>query len=223
MMSIVSPGLPRFASIWPRHALDCEQLSFAIISSISATSVARSLKVPDIAVRSKTAAFFMQHRRALVEYAAGIVGSRAQAEELVQEAWFRLDDAVSKRVIHQPLAYLYRIVRNLALDGRDAAHREGSVVLPADLGDLAKSAEFSGPTPEGIALYKDELRLLLQAMDELPARTRIAFQMHRLGGFKLREIASHLNISLPLAHTLVADGLEHCKERLRWMDSKRIL
>lgn len=173
----------------------------------------------------------MEHRRALIEYAAGIVGSRAQAEDLVQEAWFRLDAAVKKRVIHEPLAYLYRIVRNLALDGRNANVRERGLVTAADIGEIEASphfagqfsSQFSGPTPEGIALYKDELRQLLQAMDELPARTRIAFQMHRLGGYKLREVAAHLNISLPLAHTLVVDGLEHCKERLRWTGSRRFL
>ena len=165
----------------------------------------------------------MEHRRALVEYAARIVGSRAQAEDLVQEAWFRLDAAVRKRAIHEPLAYLYRIVRNLALDGRSAALREGQVVVSSDFSEIARSSQFSGPTPEGIALYKDELRQLLRAMDELPERTRIAFQMHRLGGYKLREIACHLNISLPLAHTLVVDGLEHCKERLGWIGSRRLL
>lgn len=169
---------------------------------------------------SKTVALFTEHRRALIEYAVGFVGSRAQAEDLVQEAWLRLDAAVNKRVIREPQAYLYRIVRNLALDGRRAASSEAKVVMNEDIGEMAKSSQFSGPTPEGIALYKDELRQLLQAMDELPERTRIAFQMHRLGGYRLREIASHLNISLPLAHTLVVDGLEHCKERLQWIESR---
>ena len=105
----------------------------------------------------------MEHRRALVEYAARIVGSRAQAEDLVQEAWFRLDAAVRKRAIHEPLAYLYRIVRNLALDGRSTALREGQVVVSSDFSEIARSSQFSGPTPEGIALYKDELRQLLRA------------------------------------------------------------
>lgn len=171
---------------------------------------------------SETADLFREHRGALIEYAAAIVGSRAQAEDLVQEAWFRLDAAVKRRVIREPLAYLYRIVRNLALDGRSAALREGRVVTATDIADAA-TAQFAGPTPEGIALYRDELRQLLQAMDELPERTRIAFQMHRLGGYKLREIAAHLDISLPLAHTLVVDGLEHCKQRLSWIGSRRSL
>lgn len=169
---------------------------------------------------SKTLTLFVEHRRALIEYAVGFVGSRAQAEDLVQEAWFRLDAAVKNRVIREPQAYLYRIVRNLALDGRRATSSEAKVVMNEDIGEMAKSSQFSGPTPEGIALYKDELRQLLQAMDELPDRTRIAFQMHRLGGYRLREIAAHLNISLPLAHTLVVDGLEHCKERLQWIEPR---
>jgi RNA polymerase sigma-70 factor (ECF subfamily) len=165
----------------------------------------------------------MEHRPALIEYAAGFVGSRAQAEDVVQEAWVRLDAAVQKRPIHEPLAYLYRIVRNLAIDERSAAARERRVFVDPDSGEAAASAQFTGPTPEGVAHYKDELRQLLQAMEALPERTRIAFQMHRLGGYKLREIAEHLGISVPLAHALVVDGLEHCKQRLRWVGPGKIL
>jgi RNA polymerase sigma-70 factor (ECF subfamily) len=149
------------------------------------------------------------------------MGSRAQAEDLVQEAWLRWDSATRTRVIQEPLAYLYRIVRNLALDGRSASLRDGRLAVAASQTADDRLTQFAGPTPEGIALYKDELRQLLAAMDELPERTRVAFQMHRLGGYKLREIAAHLGVSLPLAHKLVVDGLEHCKSRLRWIEGRR--
>lgn len=165
--------------------------------------------------------FFVQHRRALIDYAASIMGSRAQAEDLVQEAWVRWDSAARTRVIQEPLAYIYRIVRNLALDGRTASLRDSRLLASASQAEGDRQAQFAGPTPEGIALYRDELRQLMAAMDELPERTRVAFQMHRLGGYKLREIAVHLGISLPLAHKLVVDGLEHCKSRLRWIDARR--
>ena len=65
--------------------------------------------------RDETLAFFMAHRPKLIGYASGIVGSRAQAEELVQEAWLRFDDACRLRLLEEPLGYLYQIVRNLAL------------------------------------------------------------------------------------------------------------
>lgn len=168
-----------------------------------------------------TTEFFVRHRRALIEYAAGIVGSRSQAEDLVQEAWVRWDNAARTRIIQEPLAYLYRIVRNLALDGRTASSRATEIAAAVAVVANDLHTQFSGPTPEGIALYKDELKQLQAAMDELPERTRIAFQMHRLGGYKLREIAAHLGISLPLAHILVVDGLEHCKKRLSWISARQ--
>src|SRR5919109_618018 len=74
--------------------------------------------------RDETLAFFMAHRPNLVSYASGIVGSRAQAEDVVQEAWLRFDDASRLRLREEPLGYLYRIVRNLALDGRRRLARE---------------------------------------------------------------------------------------------------
>ena len=54
----------------------------------------------------------------------------------------------------------------------------------------------------------------MEALGDLPERTRIACEMHRFGGAKLREIAIYLKISVPLAHKLVADGIDHCRERL---------
>lgn len=167
------------------------------------------------AVPSDTASLFTQHRRSLVEYAASIVGSRAQAEDVVQEAWLRFDEVAHQRLLGEPLAYLYRIVRNVALDGQRTAARETRLLASEPAAVATASSTFS-PTPESVALYKDELRLLHEALAELPKRTRVAFEMHRLGGCKLREIAEHLEISLPLAHRLVADGLEHCRTRLGW-------
>lgn len=166
---------------------------------------------------SDTTSLFIEHRGSLVDYATGLVGSRTHAEDLVQEAWLRLESAVEERIVREPLAYLYRIVRNLALDGHRAAARERRMAEEGDVGAAYLFAGRSVASPESVALHKDELLLLLKALDELPKRTRIAFGMHRIGGYKLREIAAHLDISLPLAQTLVADGLEHCKERLGWV------
>jgi len=159
---------------------------------------------------------FVEHRQELVDYAAGIVGSRTQAEDLVQEAWLRFDEVARQRLLAEPLGYLYRIVRNLALDGQRRGAREQRIFAPVEL-DVAAAASPDKPaTPEAEALYRDQLRMLSVALDELPERTRIAFEMHRFGGSKLREIAEFLQISLPLAGVLVADAVQHCKERLGW-------
>ena len=77
---------------------------------------------------SDTTSLFIEHRGSLVDYATRIVGSRAQAEDLVQEAWLRFDEVARKRFLDEPLGYLYRIVRNLALDGRRRASLESEVL-----------------------------------------------------------------------------------------------
>ena len=150
------------------------------------------------------------------EARSSIVGSRAQAEDVVQEAWLRFDEASKGRLLEDATGYLFRIVRNLALDGKRRMNREGLVITDDDFDDVAGSCPDSAPTQETVALYKDEYALVMEAMAELPERTRIAFEMHRFGDAKLKEIAAFLNISLPLAHRLVADGVQHCKERLGW-------
>ena len=164
---------------------------------------------------SDTASLFIEHRVSLIAYATRLVGSRAHAEDVVQEAWLRFDEASRQRLLDEPLGYLYRIVRNLALDGRRRTALEGRVVLEGSADPAFADASMAEPTPEAVALHRDELRVLMAALGELPERTRIAFEMHRFGGCKLREIAEFLGISLPWAHRLVAEGMLHCRRRLK--------
>ena len=158
---------------------------------------------------------FLAHRRALIDYAYRFTGDRAVAEDLAQEAWLRFDQASKRRPLEDPAGYLYRIARNLALDQRKSAARERQVIAAGDYGVAVEIAPDKTPTPETVALYKDEYAHLREAMAELPERTRIAVEMHRFGNFKLKEIAAFLGISVGLAHKLVFDGVEHCKQRMR--------
>lgn len=164
---------------------------------------------------SDATSLFVAHRGSLVEYATRIVGSRAHAEDVVQEAWLRFQAASKERLFDEPLGYLFRIVRNLALDGRRRLALESRLLGDSENDTASSVAPATVPTPETVALYREELRLLASALAELPKRTRIAVEMHRLGGCTLREIADFLGLSQPSAHKLVMDGIRHCKRRLR--------
>lgn len=156
----------------------------------------------------------MRQRPALVNYASSIIGNRVLAEDLVQEAWLRFDEASNGRFLEDATGYLYRIVRNLALDSKRRDARENSLTAASDYDVAVQTSADDTPDPETVILYKDDYAKLMQALGELPERTRIACEMHRFGGAKLREIADYLDISVPLAHKLVADGIDHCRERL---------
>ena len=161
-----------------------------------------------------TLAIYMAHRGALVNYANGIVGDLAHAEDVVQEAWVRYGAAANGRTLEEPVGYLYRVVRNLAIDSYRRRRREERVVEPATA-HAKETAADDTPSPETATVAKDELRLLMEAMDELPERTRIALEMRRFGGCKLKEIAAHLGISVTVAHEIIADGIAHCRRRVR--------
>lgn len=168
-----------------------------------------SRHLPPVSNQSAALSLYRSHRASLVDYACTITGSRSEAEDVVQDAWLRFDRAFGTATVREPLNYLYRIVRNLALDGRrralGAAQRH-----PLVLDDVAELVPSDTPSPEREAIARSELDAVRRALAQLPDRTRIAVEMHRFGGHTLTEIAAFLGISVGLAHGLVADGIKHC-------------
>ncbi|QRM57695.1 sigma-70 family RNA polymerase sigma factor [Sinorhizobium sp. BG8] len=158
----------------------------------------------------KALSIYLTHRRELVDYATAIVGDRSRGEDVVQEAFLRLKTATNERSIDDAAAYLRRIIRNLAIDWirRISAERR-RFDAEADFESVVEDR----PTQEDVVRHRDELRIVMDALSELPERTRIALEMHRFEGRKLKEIAETLGISIGLAHSLVYEGLEHCRKR----------
>lgn len=156
---------------------------------------------------------FVTHRGELVNYASRIVGDHAHAEDVVQEAYLRFDTAAGAQPLGQPLMYLYRVVRNLSVDVRRRLVRDNSR-FPPGLDAAIADVREDRPSPEAEVIARRELQVMTQAMAELPERTRIALEMHRFGGCSFREIATHLGISVGLAHALVVQALDHCRRRL---------
>ncbi len=162
--------------------------------------------------RTGLLAVFLAHRNDLLHYASGIIGDRADAEDVLQETYLRLNGIAGAAPLDEPIAYLYRVVRNLAIDGRRRKRRMADLIL-TDTGQAEEVAEDRS-SPEAEAAARSDLRAMRNAMAELPGRTRVALEMHRFGGHTLKDIAGHLGISIGLAHALVIDGLEHCRARL---------
>jgi RNA polymerase sigma-70 factor (ECF subfamily) len=157
---------------------------------------------------------FLENRVALVRYATTIVGEVGQAEDVVQDAWTRFTASAREQAIHEPKRFLYRIVRNLALDCRRRRALETRLFVD-DAGEAMLHLAGDEPSAHAQVEAADELAHVLDAVASLPDRTRTAFLLQRVEGLTLVEVAARLELSKSLVHELVVSALEHCRKARR--------
>ena len=139
--------------------------------------------------------FNREHARSLRALAYRMLGSRAEAEDIVQEAWLRWADVDAAQVRHDA-AFLSRLVTNLCLDrlGSAAARREHyvGVWLPEPLIDDEAAGQWS-PGPEARAEYAEDVSVaFLLALERLSPLERAAFLLHDVFDEDFDEIALRL-------------------------------
>ena len=155
---------------------------------------------------------FVAHRSQLNWAALKILGNSERAEDVVQDAYLKVSEAASLLDIKQPLAYMFQMVRNLAIDH----HRRASLEMHLfETDDEALHIPSHTGIPEAIAISRQHLKLVANAIAELPERTRRAFELHRLEGQTHRAIAEELEISTSLVNILIHQAIDHCRAVLR--------
>jgi RNA polymerase sigma-70 factor (ECF subfamily) len=157
---------------------------------------------------------FVAHQAQLRRAALKILGDSERAEDVVQDAYLKVTETQGALDIKQPLAYLYQIVRNLAIDRHRRAAFEGNLFDSEEEGLHVPG--LTG-TPEAIAISRQHLTMVARALSELPERTRRVFELHRIDGHTHCAIASQLQISTSLVNILIHDAMDHCRAALRSM------
>ncbi len=139
--------------------------------------------------------------------------STETAADLTQDTFVRVlsSPPAVEAPVQNPAGYLFRVARNLSID---YARRERLVTF-ADLAPDAFAAIVDpSPSPETIVYDRQRLKLTEQALGELPARTREAFELHRLGGMTIADVAGILRLSPSRTWTLIRQAYEHIDARL---------
>ncbi|WP_426754774.1 sigma-70 family RNA polymerase sigma factor [Myxococcus sp. Y35] len=133
---------------------------------------------------------FEAHRAHLRGVAYRMLGSLAEAEDAVQEAWFRLSRADTGDIDNLG-GWLTTVVARVCLDllrAREARREEPQGVgVPEPL----VNREGGAATPEQEALLADQVGLaLLVVLDTLSPAERIAFVLHDLFSVPFEEVAA---------------------------------
>jgi len=153
---------------------------------------------------------FKTHFKSLHAYAFTILKDEAEAEEMVQQVFFKLWDRTATLTITGSVtAYLYRSVHNESLNYLKhqkvrAGHRLQVAYSMKNQADHASKKLLAGELE----------KKLREALNELPEQCRTIFQLSRFEELKYREIADQLDISVKTVENQMGKALKLLRLKL---------
>ncbi|UWQ19260.1 sigma-70 family RNA polymerase sigma factor [Jannaschia sp. M317] len=129
-------------------------------------------------------------------------GNRAEAEDIVQEAFLRLWRKARDWDAHgtaQLSTWLGRVAANLAIDRQRRAARSAPLDDEMDIADPA-------PGVEAVMIGADRQAALRAALDSLPDRQRQAVVLRHIEGHSNPDIAAMMGTGVEAVESLIARG-----------------
>lgn len=148
-----------------------------------------------------TGTFEMQ-RRLLLRLAYRMLGSHAEAEDVVQEAWVRWQ-AADHPTIAEPAAWLSRVVSRLCLDHMKSARSRREIYPGPWLPEPLIEEDSDDLRPDNLTLS------LMMALERLLPLERAAFLLHDVFGQSLEDVAQTIDRSPAAARQLAVRARAH--------------
>lgn len=134
----------------------------------------------------------LPHESALTRFLHRNWRNASEVPDLRQEVYARLCEAASRDKPLQVKAFIFVTARNLLID-RARRARVISIDVITDLDLQNVSVDEDGPDRE--VSTRQELKLLRQALENLPARVRDVIVLRKIEGLSQREAASRLGVT----------------------------
>ncbi|MHC5655433.1 RNA polymerase sigma factor [Stappia sp.] len=148
---------------------------------------------------------FVKARPRLEAVAQARIGSRAIAEDLMQDVWLRLEAASLDAPIENPVGFVTRVARNTVTDHLRKERRRGEIDTELSQVLWEGAEEIS---PERTLIARQRLHAVCLALDNLPEKTRRIFLMNRIEHISHRKIAEKLGISDEAVYYHIRRALE---------------
>jgi RNA polymerase sigma-70 factor, ECF subfamily len=129
---------------------------------------------------------FVEHRKLLFAIAYRILGSAADAEDVVQDAWLKWS-AADRGQVADPKAYLSRIVSNLSMERLRSTRRQRETYVGPWLPEPILT---SADTAEDVAAAESVSMAMLVVLETLSPLERAVFVLKEVFDFSYGEIAS---------------------------------
>jgi RNA polymerase sigma-70 factor (ECF subfamily) len=153
---------------------------------------------------------FKTYFKSLHAYAFTFLNDETEAEEIVQQVFFKLwERSESLSLAGSVAAYLYRAVHNECLNY--LKHRKVKTSYQLHVAYRMKNQAEQSP---GKMMSKELEQKFTEALNELPEQCRIVFQLSRFEEMKYREIADKLDISVKTVENHMGKALKLLRTKL---------
>lgn len=158
---------------------------------------------------------FWDHRKSLVWTVMRIVRDYQTAEDVTQETYIRVRQAVENGPVEHIEAFLFQTARNLALNHKRRRAMQGRIERVDMADDDIADVPAIAPPAEAVLYHRQRLAAVDAAIAKLPLRAQQVWALSRIEKWAYPRIAQHLGISpntvfndLKLAHACCLVALE---------------
>lgn len=150
----------------------------------------------DLAMRNSESAFkslYVTYCDRIMRYLVMYVKSPQIAEELLSDVFFALwENRKQLLEVNNFEAYIYRIAKFRVLN-----YLRDNKNLTVDLDEVPIDLfAFTETTPEDDYISRELIDAVNEAIEQLPAKSKLAFKLVREDGMKYKDAAEHLGISV---------------------------
>ena len=154
---------------------------------------------------------FQANRRRLFGIAYRMLGTVADAEDVLQDAWLRWQ-AIDRDAVREPAAFLSTIVTRLSLTALDSARARREVYvgpwLPEPIHTAAGRPEQADPS-DAVEHAESLSMAVLLLLERLTPPERAAYVLHEAFDYPFRQIADVLETSEANARQLASRARAH--------------
>lgn len=156
-----------------------------------------------------------RHEAELLRYALSLVGDLAAAEDIVQDAFFKLCKQEPAALRGRLVPWLFTVVRNEALD----RHRHESRWPRASETEAARLAGDS-PTPSASVEARDDASHLKTMLSALPPNQREVVRLKFQNQLSYREISQLTRLTETNVGFLLHTALKTLRQRFHRLDAR---